>query len=101
MENSNERNERIDSQLAIFTEKLDHINITLSSILQKLDKNDEELKNYLIEITNLKNADERQQKEIDEIKKCTEDNKRWWLGIVSAISISLIITLFRSLGLGL
>lgn len=101
MDNLQTREERIDSMLAVFTEKLEHINITLSNILTKLDKNDEELKKYVIEITNIKNMNEVQQKEIEEIKKSTEYNKRWWLGITSAILVSFIIALLKLMGLSL
>lgn len=95
------RDERLDTIVTIFNEKLEHINNTLSSILTKLDKNDDEYKSFLIELTNLKNKDQEQQKEIDELKKSNEENKKWWLGVISAVSVAIIIYLLKIMGLGI
>lgn len=87
---NNEKETSNETIVAVFSEKIDQLINTVNEIKIGLQNNDIRMRKIEERLIRQEEKDTSQQKEIEQVKEVMSNQKKWVMGMISGIVVSIV-----------
>jgi predicted nucleic acid-binding Zn-ribbon protein len=93
---SSERETSNETVVTLLNQKIDQLIEVVTEIKNNLTTVKDDIRDLQLEMRDIQNINNQQQKEIDEQKQASKSNKAWLMGIASGLIVAVVGALLRA-----
>lgn len=91
-----ERETSNETVVTLLNQKIDQLIEVVTEIKNNLTTVKDDIRDLQLEMRDIQNINNQQQKEIDEQKQASKSNKAWLMGIASGLIVAVVGALLRA-----